>query len=33
MRRDRRERLGGEPRTMSPTEEALDRLHSDDGAI
>lgn len=33
MHRERHERLGGEPRSMSPTEEALDRLHSDDGAI
>lgn len=33
MHRERHQRLGGEPRTMSPTEEALDKLHSDDGAI
>lgn len=30
MRRERHERLGGEPRTMAPTEEARERLHSDD---
>jgi hypothetical protein len=33
MHRERHRRLGGEPRTMSPTEEALDKLHSDDSAI
>lgn len=33
MHRERHQRLGGEPRTMAPTEEALDKLHSDDGAI
>ncbi|HEY9448599.1 MAG TPA: hypothetical protein VIQ60_02565 [Gemmatimonadaceae bacterium] len=30
---ERHQRLGGEPRTMAPTEEALDKLHSDDSAI
>jgi hypothetical protein len=33
MHRERHERLGGEPRTMTPTEAARDRLHSDDTAI
>jgi hypothetical protein len=33
MRGERHQRLGGSPRTMSPTEEALDKLHSDDSAI
>lgn len=31
--RERHERLGGAPRTMSPSEAARDRLHSDDTAI
>jgi hypothetical protein len=30
---ERHQRLGGEPRTMAPSEEALDKLHSDDSAI
>ncbi|HEX6537267.1 MAG TPA: hypothetical protein VF041_21985 [Gemmatimonadaceae bacterium] len=30
---ERHERLGGTPRTMTPSERALDRLHSDDTAI
>lgn len=33
MHRERHDRLGGEPRSMAPTEEALDKLHSDDSAI
>ncbi|HEU4584169.1 MAG TPA: hypothetical protein VFR95_00390 [Gemmatimonadaceae bacterium] len=33
MHRERHERLGGEPRTMTPSEAARDRLHSDDSAI
>jgi hypothetical protein len=33
MHRERHERLGGEPRTMTPTEAARDRLHADDTAI
>ncbi|HEU4641545.1 MAG TPA: hypothetical protein VFS44_03755 [Gemmatimonadaceae bacterium] len=33
VHRERHERLGGTPRTMTPTERALDRLHSDDSAI
>ncbi|HET7621618.1 MAG TPA: hypothetical protein VFK39_06930 [Gemmatimonadaceae bacterium] len=33
VHRERHERLGGEPRTMTPTEAARDRLHSDDSAI
>lgn len=33
LRRERHDCLGGEPRTMAPSEEALDRLHSDDSAI
>lgn len=30
---ERHQRRGGQPRAMSPTEEALDTLHSDDSAI
>jgi hypothetical protein len=33
VHRERHERLGGTPRSMTPTERALDRLHSDDTAI
>lgn len=33
VHRERHDRLGGTPRTMSPTERALDRLHEDDTAI
>ena len=32
-RRERTQRLGGTPRTMTPTEAARDRLHSDDTTL
>jgi hypothetical protein len=33
LRREQHERLGGTPRTMSPTEAAREKLHRDDTAI